>query len=93
LPDPEALQRYQDELPLEEAFEPAQMALVRLAIKWLRLLRPEERQENRGILVEFEPYAPGGIPVDDFVPVHVTLLKREEAAARGAPGQGHGGEP
>jgi hypothetical protein len=93
LPDPEAVQRYRDELPLEEAFKPVQMALVRLAIKWLRLLRPEERQEIRGILVELEPYAPGGIPVEDFVPVRVTLLKRDEDAPRGAPDQGLGGAP
>jgi len=77
MPDADAVRRYVEELPAEEAFEPAQHALVRVALKWLHLLTPEERQEFRGILIEYEPYEPGLVPVEGYVPIRVTLLKRE----------------
>lgn len=77
MPDAETLRRYVEELPVEEAFEPAQHALVRVAIKWLKLLTPEERAGIRGILIELEPYEPGLVPVEGYVPTRVTLLMRE----------------
>jgi hypothetical protein len=77
MPTREAQEAYVAELPYEEAFEPAQHALVRVAIKWLRLLTPEERREVRGISVEFEDVAPGLVPIPGREPIRVTLLKWE----------------
>lgn len=84
MPSQNAHDEYMAELPYEESFEPAQHALVRVAIKWLRLLTPEERREARGIVVEFEDVEPELVPIPGREPVRVTRLKREDEGAPNA---------
>lgn len=80
MPKKADVERYREELPLEVAFEPAQLALLQVGIKWLRLLTPEERREVRGVLIEFEEHDPELVPIPGREPIRVTLLKREEEA-------------
>lgn len=79
MPRREDAERFVEALPVEEAFEPAQAALVRVAVKWLRVLTPEERREVRGVLIEFEAHDPELVPIPGREPIRVTLLRREEA--------------
>jgi hypothetical protein len=76
MPKTDAVRKFEAELPVEEAFEPAQYALARVAAKWLKLLTPEERKVVRGIMVEIDEVDPPGSPDDVIVPTRVTLLRR-----------------